>query len=140
MGGVWKNIRTRLKFVHEHLAKDQDFWTKGLWLDETKIKLFLPQYQKTCLAKNKYSISLEVPDINGKAWWWKSYSLEMLCYIRIFYYHRIHYELCTTRCLMITRNHLSEDWSSTKSGPCNIAMTLNIPINPQSNDQIKAMI
>ena len=47
-----KHIAARLKFAKDYIDKDEDFWTRVIWSDESKFELFGSKRRQTVWRKN----------------------------------------------------------------------------------------
>ena len=71
----------RLKFVRQHKEKENSFWTRVLWTDETKIELFGHNYQNHVWRKDSeaYSPKNSIPTVKfggGSVMIWGCFSVK----------------------------------------------------------------
>ncbi|KAK3543137.1 hypothetical protein QTP70_011676 [Hemibagrus guttatus] len=72
-----RNMTACLEFAKRHLKDSQTMRNKILWSDETKIKLFWPEWQVSCLEETRQGSSPGQYYPYTKAWWWQHHAVGM---------------------------------------------------------------
>jgi hypothetical protein len=72
-----KNKRTRLVFAKRHVGDFPNKWKKVLWLDETKIEIFLPSRKTLCIVQTQHLSSPRESHPHSEAWWWQHHAVGM---------------------------------------------------------------